>query len=347
MDQKLTNKAEGRIYTIDILRVIGLFCVILAHVFPPYYLSVIRTFDVTLMVFVMCWSFLIANKKESYSCYIIKRFKRLVVSCWLFLITYYCAFALFSIVFGVQFTYTLKDIIITVFTFENFGGTWVIRVYFIIALVLPLAKYLSTKVKNRYQEFVFWFLLGIIYMIYYILFVILNKGDGEIFRFVTIILGMETFGWIICAFAFSKIICNNKKIIYYFFISFVIFFICGIYYNWSNIEIYKYPPRLYYIFYGLMVSLLMVLIFNNKVRERKISDAICERFKSIPWLSKNSLWIYYWHLLYLSLFRFILVKVSVLNKWFILYAIVLIFSIATTLVINYVKMALKVKFKYE
>lgn len=346
MEEKFINRDTGRIYTIDILRVIGLFCVILAHVFPPYYLSVIRTFDVTLMVFVMCWSFLIGNKKESYSCYIIKRFKRLVVSCWLFLMIYYLAFALFSIVFGTQFTYTLSDIIITVFTFENFGGTWVIRVYFTIALVLPLAKYLLSGIKNRYQEFIFWLLLGIIYVMYYSLFVLLNKSYNEIFRFITITLGMETIGWIICAFVFSKIIYGNKKITYYFIISLVIFFICGVHYKWSSIEIYKYPPRLYYISYGLMISLLLVWIFNGKCKERNISDIVCERFTFITWLSKNSLWIYYWHLLYLSLFRFILAKVSLLNKWFILYAIVLIFSIVTTFVLNYMKKVLKARFKY-
>lgn len=95
MEQRVAKSKFDRVYTIDVLRTIGLLCVILAHVFPPYYLRVIRAFDVPLMVFVMCWSFSLSNKNESYHSYVIKRFKRLVVSCWLFLIIYYLAFALF------------------------------------------------------------------------------------------------------------------------------------------------------------------------------------------------------------------------------------------------------------
>lgn len=346
MEQKLMERKSGRVYTIDVLRTIGLLCVILAHVFPPYHLRVIRSFDVPLMVFVMCWSFLLSNKNEAYHCYVIKRFKRLVVSCWMFLIIYYSAFALFSVVFGTQFHYTLKDIMITALTFEKFGGTWVIRVYFIIALVLPLAKYLSFSIKNKYRELIFWIFLGIVYMIYYFVFALLNKSDSNVFRFITITLGIESVGWIICTFAFSRIICNKKKTVHYFLITLLIFFICGVHYKWSNIDMYKYPPRLYYISYGLVISLLLVLFFNVNIKEITISEIICQKFKCIQWLSKNSLWIYYWHMLYLSLFKFLLEKVSILNKWFILYTIVLMFSIITTIIVNFIKTMLKTRFKF-
>lgn len=346
MEQKLMERKSGRVYTIDVLRTIGLLCVILAHVFPPYHLRVIRSFDVPLMVFVMCWSFLLSNKNEAYHCYVIKRFKRLVVSCWIFLIIYYSAFALFSVVFGTQFHYTLKDIMITALTFEKFGGTWVIRVYFIIALVLPLAKYLSFSIKNKYRELIFWIFLGIVYMIYYFVFALLNKSDSNVFRFITITLGIESVGWIICTFAFSRIICNKKKTVHYFLITLLIFFICGVHYKWSNIDMYKYPPRLYYISYGLVISLLLVLFFNVNIKEITISEIICQKFKCIQWLSKNSLWIYYWHMLYLSLFKFLLERVSILNKWFILYTIVLMFSIITTMIVNFIKTMLKTRFKF-
>lgn len=346
MEQKLMERKSGRVYTIDVLRTIGLLCVILAHVFPPYHLRVIRSFDVPLMVFVMCWSFLLSNKNEAYHCYVIKRFKRLVVSCWMFLIIYYSAFALFSVVFGTQFHYTLKDIMITALTFEKFGGTWVIRVYFIIALVLPLAKYLSFSIKNKYRELIFWIFLGIVYMIYYFVFALLNKSDSNVFRFITITLGIESVGWIICTFAFSRIICNKKKTVHYFLITLLIFFICGVHYKWSNIDMYKYPPRLYYISYGLVISLLLVLFFNVNIKEITISEIICQKFKCIQWLSKNSLWIYYWHMLYLSLFKFLLERVSILNKWFILYTIVLMFSIITTIIVNFIKNMLKTRFKF-
>lgn len=216
--------------------------------------------------------------------------------------------------------------------------------YFIIALVLPWAKYLSSNVKNKRSELAFWLFMIVAYAIYYIVFAILNKSNNDTFRFITITLGIESVGWIICAFAFSKILSNKKKA-YYLLAVLAVFIICAIYYGWSNVDMYKYPPRLYYISYGLAVSLLLTLFFNIKSKGTTISEIICKKFKPIQWMSKNSLWIYYWHMLYLSLFKFVIAKVAVLNKWFVLYALVLIFSIITTLVINYIETILESRLK--
>ena len=48
---------------IDVLKFIGLFCIILAHVNPPQIIFQIRNFDVVLMILLSAYLFLRTKKK--------------------------------------------------------------------------------------------------------------------------------------------------------------------------------------------------------------------------------------------------------------------------------------------
>lgn len=85
----------NRIYFIDYLKVLGLLLVILAHVQAPDFIMQVRSFDVTLLVFISAYLASIRNKNIGNMTYFTKRFKRLVFPTWIFL----CIFLLFNLYF--------------------------------------------------------------------------------------------------------------------------------------------------------------------------------------------------------------------------------------------------------
>jgi fucose 4-O-acetylase-like acetyltransferase len=82
---RFNDIANGRDFGLDVLKVVGLFCIILAHVKPVDIVFQVRNFDVPLMVFLSGFSFYISGGvKGSYREYFFKRVKRLVIPVWIF-----------------------------------------------------------------------------------------------------------------------------------------------------------------------------------------------------------------------------------------------------------------------
>ena len=81
---------EKRNVGIDILRVIGILLIILAHVNPPGIIFQLRNFDVVMLVIL---SGMLSNtsykKSKGYFKYLVKRFIRLIIPVWIFLIVFF------------------------------------------------------------------------------------------------------------------------------------------------------------------------------------------------------------------------------------------------------------------
>ena len=83
--------------TIDIMRVIGIMLIILAHVSPPEFLFQLRTFDVPMMIFISGMSYYVASKKDvKIVPYVKSRFRRLVVPAWIFITLFYITIYVFN-----------------------------------------------------------------------------------------------------------------------------------------------------------------------------------------------------------------------------------------------------------
>lgn len=80
---------KSRMFSLDLLRVLGLLCIILAHVSPPNIIFQIRNFDVPFMVMISGILFNLTNiekdDKVNIMEYVKKRFVRLVIPVWIFL----------------------------------------------------------------------------------------------------------------------------------------------------------------------------------------------------------------------------------------------------------------------
>ena len=83
----------------------------------------------------------------------------------------------------------------------------------------------------------------------------------------------------------------------------------------------KYPPTIYYISYALFVSFLLLSIFKRiNLKENRF----------IEFCSKSSLWIYLWHILFLTIVPILFGELD----WILKYTIVLICAVGLTYIQN-------------
>ena len=284
--------------------------VILAHVNPPNIIFQLRNFDVVLLIIVSSYLGYTTYKNNSYIKYAFKRFERLIIPTWIFLILFF----ILSFLLNIE-NYSFKTIIDTFILNEGIGYVWVIRIYFLISLLVPLCLVISGK-KNKTCIYI---LTIIIYVIYELLNTIGIFENHIILYF---------FGYIIPCFVLIIVSlylfsASKKSIFIFSILNFILFVLTGLYlYKKTGIiqltNIHKYPFRIYYLSYALMLSSLIILFFKN--------EKICKYFNNrfVLFISKNSLWIYLWHILI----------VTIVNNnnviWILKYLIVLIVSLLIT-----------------
>ena len=91
---------EKRNITIDILKTIGIFCIILAHVCKSKFILQSRNFDVPLMV--ICSAFLYKSQYGFDIKRVFKRIIRLVIPVWIFFVCFFLYKYIISFEFGIK-----------------------------------------------------------------------------------------------------------------------------------------------------------------------------------------------------------------------------------------------------
>ena len=312
-----------RIHYMDFLKFICLMCIILAHVGPPVWIMMLRSFDVPFMVII---SSILANKSfskyeknnSSKFLYFFSRAKRLVIPTWIFLIIY----------FILLFIYTGKAETIQYYfasfclTRYGIGYVWIILIYLYCAALIPLFAKLRLSTKG----ICIIFLSYIIYEVAYYYKVGLTGGIAK-----SII--DTTFYYIIpygvlayLGYNYYTFKRNTKYII--FSVSLIIFVGLAIYYFIATgspqpVSITKYPPRLYYMSYGITCSFGLLKLCEN-------SSFIKFDNKIITYISTHSMWIYLWHILALTVYD----GIGLPEIWYIKLIIVSVSSILIVIATN-------------
>jgi len=283
---EFSKKRDERI---DILRAIAILCIIIAHSNPNGLILQLRNFDVILMVFLMGASFFLSNrgKEIRYGNYIFKRFRRLILPTWIFLIIFFIVYYFLSIILGDKYYFSANEIVTSFTLTSGIGYVWIMRVFFIGAMVTPVLLFISNKVK---RHSIFFLLLLIAYALYALL---LSAG-----KYIPIDIAQNLFEYyILQGFGYSLVIAlgirlytfrgNHLLIISFTFLC--MFILLMIYHDFSSTQAYKYPPTIYYLSYGLFVSFILYYILKF--------DRIRNFFYKSPiiFLSHKSLDIYYCH----------------------------------------------------
>lgn len=273
---------------IDILRLIALIGIVIAHIGPSDFVMQLRNFDVPLMVILSAISFSLSYRKENYIKYCWKRVKRLIVPTWIFLSIYFLIFE--------------EDDIITIITsyllIWGIGYVWIIRVFFLTSVAAPLLYKFNNIVQSNKKFLIVIFLLFVVSEGLILLstnLVASNLIARTLFISYPYLI-IFLFGLRVPSLTKSEMV---KTILFYA----VLFLAFGVILALISDRIiltseYKYPPRLYYIVFSFMGSLILYAM----------SDKIVTLINKFPqyieyplyWLSQHTLWIYLWHIIFVE-----------------------------------------------
>lgn len=310
-----------RIPYIDFLRFIGITLIILAHVNAPDILIQIRCFDVPLMLFVSGLSY--ANKDVSnmnWTKWMIKRLKRLIIPVWLYLLFFFIVYSLLLHVGIVSFTYSRVEVIgsFSLLTGRSIGFVWIYRVFILIMLVTPLLLRFHQKLSNI--GFVVFFVALIIFNEFLIDVALPDIQGYKAIHYVMMQVIPYILGYSVPFLLGVRLYnCTQKETLYYSIFIFVVFVFASISYyfkdgQWCHFHpFYKYPPKFFFIIYGLFVCSFLWLIRN------KIKDV--SRFGLVGFVGSNTTWIYLFHILFVILARIYI------NHWMIRFVVVYTLSI--------------------
>ncbi|UTH00873.1 acyltransferase [Macrococcoides canis] len=316
---------------IDILRAIAMICIIIAHSKPDALTFQLRNFDVIMIVILLGASFQLSmqGKPINYVQYIIKRFKRLILPTWIFLTVFFSFFYILSITTNKEY-FTLPQIIESYKMLGGIGFLWIMKVFFIVALTSPLLLYISNRVKSHILYFT---LLALAYIIYHILYLQLDQVPMPFNKYYNLIL-LEGIGYsIVTAIGIRLLLLGSTSYRAMTIISIILYATLALYYQFEPIQNFKYPPHLYYISYGMMMTLLMYRLLDIKPLHDKLNNLF------IQFISKHSLWLYFWHILTLYILK--LIHTPFNTNFFTRF--IFIFGLALILTIIHNKIAKKIK----
>ncbi len=334
--EEKNEKASSRNIAVDILKTLAILLIILAHVEPQAIVLQLRTFDVVLLVILSGMLAVKSYEKcKSFFEYFKKRIVRLVLPVWIFLSVFFLGIALFTFITNKSYPYGLKEIFKSYTMINGIGYVWIIRVYILCALTVPIIYELSKKISNHKM----WFIILLIYIAYEILY--LTVGNSNLilkyiiyyiipYGFLCTFIGMNLKEW------------DSKKVLKFAILFIAIFVIIAVTKTllggvFQPISKEKYPPTLYYLSYGIGITLLLYYligkknIFNIKVKLNK---------PFIIFVSTHTMWIYLWHIFYLTCINYTLNNIH----WLVKYVAIVIASIITTYVQS--KLVNKIKYKF-
>ncbi|HIK49928.1 MAG TPA: acyltransferase [Oscillatoriales cyanobacterium M59_W2019_021] len=317
---------------LDYLKVIGLFCILLAHTEPGDFIDQIRNFDVPLMVMVsgVLFGYSVRNKPYDFKEYFQQRFWRLISPAWCFFIFFFGLVYLTSQIGNREFPYSWNEILETFTLLDGIGYVWVIRVFLIIALLSPALLKLNAWVFQRRRNVAIAIAVFLLYEMIATVCEVFDESDiyatltvvpGTLFYLVYDLL-LREFGFYAIAYSFVFLIgirlpqLSQKHAIVSASCFGAIAFFLGIYYwidegKFIRTQDYKYPPQLYYLSYALFISILLYLLFDFLQKTKKLSNRNVNQF--VVFVSSSSLWIYLWHILFLEYSNDNFLKLSLLS----------------------------------
>lgn len=282
---KQVSMKVRRDVSIDFLRFVALTCIVIAHINPSPLIFQLRNFDVPLMVFLSGVSFRISGgNNDGYWHYALKRFKRLILPVWVFLAVYY------SIVWIKDGEMLPLTTMVSYYTLITPWFVWIIRVFFVIALIAPLVS--STLINFNKWAFLFWSAALLV------VFEAFCMSGYSQFRFSEYVL-MNIPYLIVFALGVKIKEFKAKEVVGISAICLSLFFGLLINYKlWGGeilpTQLFKYPPRIYYLSYSIFCSLILWIVKDNLTC---FIGKISARISScIAFIGSHTIWIYLWHI---------------------------------------------------
>lgn len=312
---------NSRLVYIDFLRFVGITAIILAHVNAPDPLVQFRCFDVPLMLFVSGLSY--ANKSIddiNWRLWMFKRFKRLIIPVWLYLNFYFVIYYFLYTNNVIIDSYSKVEIIgsYLLLTGRSIGYVWIYKVFILIMFITPFLLKIQ-KGLNIFAFLVVMFSILLVNEVLLDIFFPLLKTYKAIHYVL-----MQTVPYMLAysvPFLFGVKLRNssNRENLLLFVFFCVLFSSLAFYYYKSEGIIlkfhpfYKYPPKLFFILYGILFCSLLWLMKKYLYHISK--------FKFVGFVGSNTTWIYLFHILIVTI-----VNIYV-SSWLVRFVIVYFCSI--------------------
>ncbi len=291
VNQNTSAAGRGRDITIDILRILGLIGVILAHCNIPGPFFEFREFDVTMLVLAsgMSYACLSNHQSEDWSFsswlhYVVKRFRRLILPVWLFLVVFFLFFHFF---FGISYG---LNYLVSSFALTS-GGiqfVWVFRVFFTSAIFNPLLERIVSRKGSLWSGICFTLVLVVNEIL-----ISLSKSSfsGTALKLLNYIVFYTVSYAMISGLGIAIQRMQKKGKLISLAVGFVLWIGFGTFLGWPSLQDYKYPPQLYYISYGVVMTLGVSLLCSwLSVGKEKVENGL------LLWLSTHSMDIYLAHI---------------------------------------------------
>lgn len=278
---------------IDTLRAFGLILLMLAHVHPNIIVQQLRCFDVPLMLLISGY---VANynPNEGLFKFYFKRIKRLLIPVYLFLILIFVSWYCASLLHFSKLPDNFNTIIINSFLLLNensIGFIWIIRVFLFMMIMTPLLHQIKLdSTRCILLTLSCLAILNIVCVSFY------NSSNSlSLINFLNKEVFIYSFAYFIVFTAGRCLkVSNFKRFLLLTLFGLTTLSICIIYIHYTGssfiITDYKYPPRLYFISYGMIISLVLFLLFKKYI-PRSINDN-----KVFKFIGCNTIWIYLWHI---------------------------------------------------
>lgn len=312
--------------TIDFLRFLGLSLIILAHVHSPEAIHQIRCVDVPLLVFVSGLSY--GNKElcNGWNSFYRNRLLRLLLPTYIFIA---CDLIALSLYHG---TPSLSGIIKSIFlcTDGAVGYVWIIKVYVLIMLVTPLLA----KICKNLNLFTLLILVVSLFVVQESTIFLLRHTSQNLLTYAVKETAPYLVGYSI-PFIFgywlrnatteqeNGILCTTIGIA-------IIALVLFLYKYGLPIIItpyFKYPPHSYFLIYGIVVSMILW-------KCRKIFAKI-SKHKFISFIGQNTMWIYLWHIPFVTAANIFLS--GWFTKYFLTYSLAVLVYLVQYRIVGFLK----------
>lgn len=315
-----------KIEVIDYLRGLSLIAIIIIHVIGLNDTSLISEYSklpilfalrdilqVAVITIIICsgFSIYLTQRNLQLSCgsvipFYKKRFKRLLLPYWYFLIIFFAIQYLIKWIFGKELVTLSKSYILSSFLMMGgIGIGWLVLLMLIIMLFFPFINYFY----NRFNKLNVFIITIILYLLSYLLSITYHFDIFNLkFEIISLIFFSATFifGWSLVymlGFYLEELYNNHlslKKELRITLFLIALFASINLLYKYLGMDIFlyknKYPPTPYYLSMGLMFTFIFLTIFF--LYKRIIHKHIR---KTLEFFSNNSFWAFLWNALTVTL----------------------------------------------
>jgi hypothetical protein len=343
--KKLINNSKSDLlltlhdFRFDIIKAIAIILIIMVHTKAPKLYFELSAFSVPIIVMASGALFVISSKAhpKGYINYLKERLIRLLAPTWIGLNLIFLVTILTYTIAQKAIPFSIDEVIQTYYLLNGIGYFWIIRVFLLVALVAPLILFLKQKLGNKKLAV----LLAVIYIIYELISIIYaNYTFGivkEIFKMYLFYLIPYS---ILFAIGMILLDLKRKQVFFLGIVLFLIFCLTALFYNNFNLLLdsakiiwphaFKYPPKFYFLIFGLFpMFLIYALIYNQKTMNPKNSF-----HKLIVFLSKYTLPLFIWHVLFIFQFKVWILPLFPKDNFWIFFGFVTLMSIITVVIQN-------------